>query len=45
MGKIIFIVEDEKELREYLIEFFIEIFKKVYVVDNVILVLEICRKK
>ena len=44
-GKTILIVEDEKELREYLIESFTETFKKVYVADNAISALETCRKK
>lgn len=44
-GKTILIVEDEKELREYLIESFTETFKKVYAADNAISALETCRKK
>ena len=44
-GKTILIVEDEKELREYLIESFTGTFKKVYAADNAISALETCRKK
>ena len=44
-GKTILIVEDEMELREYLIESFTETFKKVYAADNAISALETCRKK
>lgn len=44
-GKTILIIEDEKELREYLIESFTETFKKVYAADNAISALETCRKK
>ena len=44
-GKTILIVEDEKELREFLIESFTETFKKVYAADNAISALETCRKK
>lgn len=44
-GKTILIVEDEKELREYLIESFTETFKKIYAADNAISALETCRKK
>ena len=44
-GKTILIVEDEKELREYLIESFTETFKKVYAADNASSALETCRKK
>ena len=43
--KTILIVEDEKELREYLIESLTEFFKKVYAADNAISALEICREK
>lgn len=44
-GKTILIVEDEKELREYLIESFTGTLKKVYAADNAISALETCRKK
>lgn len=43
--KTILIVEDEKELREYLIESLTEFFKKVYAANNAISALEICREK
>lgn len=39
------IVEDEKELREYLISSLTEFFKKVYAADNAVSALEICQKK
>lgn len=44
-GKTVLIVEDEKELREYLISSLTEFFKKVYAADNAVSALEICQKK
>ena len=44
-GKTVLVVEDEKELREFLVESLTGTFKKVYAADNAISALETCRKK